>query len=341
MPASGFGEFGFGEDPFGRANWTRAAVFRAIPEEYRLRDREQDFVLRKTFEALAKSFNPLVLALDRFPLLRSPDDVPVEQLDNLARDFGITTDQELSIARRRGEVTHAVKWFLLKGRKKAYVIIGAIFGYIVTVENVFAEDCDDPTLTVGEHLWLALYDEVPADVIPTDHILEDPLNIYPNRAWPYRCPSHSLCITIRRAALSAPISAFDTVLKIVQKMRDTVRPIHVDFACLAFIETFDVTWEIEVDMKLIIRLKSDVNIACYYDVIAADVIADDQCLNATIQPICTYLNNINIYWSCRYDVVAADAIEDDFGPAICPEILRVLPWKGGTLLFEEEFDVFP
>lgn len=337
---SGFGEFPFGEDPFGRANWTRAAIYHAIPAEYRQRDQEQGDVLRRTFEALAKSMNPLVLSLDRFPLLRSPDDVPIDLLDNLARDFGITTDQELSNARRRGEVTHAVRWFLLKGRKKAYIIIGAIFGYLVTVDNVYAEDCDDPTLTHGEHKWLALYDEVPSDVIPTDFVIDDPLDIYPYRAWPYHCPSHSLCITIRRASLTAPINAFNTVLKIVQKMRDTVRPIHVDFACLAFIETFDLDWQVGVGMQLIVKLRSDVNVACYYDVIDADVISTDGCLQATIQPICTYLNTIDLPWSCHYDVTDADVMDTDYG-AICPEIIPLLPWKGSSLLFEEEFVLFP
>lgn len=342
--ASGFGGSsppGFGRGQFGRADWTYAAIYRAIPEEYRLRDQNEDFVLRKLFDALGKSANPLILKTDRFPLLRSADDVDIELIDFLAQDFGIVTDQELSNQSRRSQVTHAVKWFILKGRKKSYVILGAIFGYLVTVENVYAESCDSTSLTNGDHKWLALYDEVPADVIPTDHAAEDSLDIYPFRMWPEHCPSHSLCLTIRRPFRTASINAFQTVLKIVDRLKTSVKPIHVDFHCLSYIEEFDVNWDIEVDLKLVVTLKNNLFVACYYDLIDADVMDTDQCLGATIQPICTYLNNIFVQWSCYYDVEKADVQVTDVG-AICPFIIPVLPWAGSDLLFSEEFDaLFP
>jgi len=342
MSESGFGtsENGYGGSPWGRAGFTYSGVYKAIPEEYRVRDKNEGLLLRKIFDGLAKSLDPLVLQTDRFPLLRSPDDIPIELIDELAQDFGIVTDQELSNRRRRGEVTHAVRWFLLKGRKKAYIIIGALFGYIVTVDNVYADDCDTGTLVRGNHKWLALYDEVPADVIPTDKIMDDPLDIYPYPAWPEKCPSHSLCLTIRRPTVTAPINAFQTVLKIVDRIKKTVKPIHVDLFCLKYIEILDVTWDIDLDFKIIVKLKNNINIACYYDIIAADVMETDQCLQAFIQPICTYLNIVSVPWSCFYDVTEADVMITDNG-AICPEILPVLPTTPVSPVFSEEFDVFP
>jgi len=90
MPlGSGFGEGKMGLDPFGQTNFARKILLENLPDIYKEEDIKQGFLFTKFIQSLYPNTNEFRNYLDRFPMIRSPEDIPTDEI--LFTAFMITT----------------------------------------------------------------------------------------------------------------------------------------------------------------------------------------------------------------------------------------------------------
>ena len=107
----------------------------------------------------------------------------------LGEDYGLTIDQHDAEVFQRCFARNAFQWLSLKGIQRAYDIIGKVAGYDVTAYRLWSVLNPPPGFIPSDHLFeipigsgvwytdleprLPLFDEVAADVVPTDAICWD------------------------------------------------------------------------------------------------------------------------------------------------------------------------
>jgi hypothetical protein len=81
MPlGSGFGTGPFGVDPFGQTNFARKILLENIPSAYLDEDSKNDYLLTKFIRSLYPHKNEFRTYLDRFPLIRDPENLPKDDI---------------------------------------------------------------------------------------------------------------------------------------------------------------------------------------------------------------------------------------------------------------------
>lgn len=109
---------------------------------------------------------------------------PPALIGYLGEDYGLTIDQHDAEVFQRRFAKSAFQWLSLKGIQRSYKIIGLVAGYDVIAYRLWSVSYPPPSSIPVSHLfeipigsgnwytdlepYMALYDEVAADIIPTD-----------------------------------------------------------------------------------------------------------------------------------------------------------------------------
>jgi len=173
---------------YGRGDWAEYVTWRILPEHTRNEDGEGSLVpepLRGMIDCLKPLMNELVAKWTLFPTLWDANLCPIAQLPKLAYNVGIALDPTKSEALQRSEVLNASQLFLHKGTDLGYTIVAAFEGLLVTITALWA-DGQEPSsaLTdVDPTTFVAQYDEVAADDIPTDEVFDDRYALWPKSLY--------------------------------------------------------------------------------------------------------------------------------------------------------------
>jgi len=188
----GFGNQPWGNFPWGNSDWAEEVLWKTIPEFYRILDKQGHGIvpepLRGFIDAIKPPMNELRYKTRDFPKLWNADEAPVDQLPPLARTIGLQPSTEKSETFQRLEILNAHQLYLHKGTDKGYRIVASFEGLDVTIEGLWAVNCEPgaPLTTEDPEFFVANFDDVPADEIHMDTIYDDRFAI-----WPY-----TLCTTI-------------------------------------------------------------------------------------------------------------------------------------------------
>lgn len=115
---------------------------------------------------------------------------PEEQIVHLGADFGEEVDQYLGEARERSQILHHDQRRMWKGTRQGYEYICKLYGFTVSLCHLWRVRCGFETslppdevfeIPVGSGKFytcveprMPLYDEIAADIIPTDIFCSDP-----------------------------------------------------------------------------------------------------------------------------------------------------------------------
>lgn len=255
--ATGFGKVAFGQAPFGTVNWAKEH-FDLIPEKTQERDADEaEGNLQKFVDSIVSSFNFLVDKTDDFTDLIDPNAIPIELLPNLAETYSIELEQILSDRAQRGFVQNAVKWMALKGTEQGYKIRANTSGFGVTVIPLYRVPIPIDALVEAGAIFeippgsgifftdkaplLPLFDETPADVVPTDTFLFEYGDSPPEGIVFHDVSDCTWCktsqlrvvITTEDLDLQPDVSVSEALQSIVNKLVD-VRPAHVRISQIVF-----------------------------------------------------------------------------------------------------------
>lgn len=169
---------------YGRGDWAEYVTWRMLPEHTRSEDGIGSLVpepLRGMIDCIKPLMNELIAKWVIFPTLWDAHACPIAQLPKLAYNVGIVIDPTKSEALQRSEVFGASQLFVHKGDDLGYTIVAGFEGLLVEIIALWADDqapgsaltADDPTAFVAQ------YDEVAADDIPTDQISDDRYALWP------------------------------------------------------------------------------------------------------------------------------------------------------------------
>lgn len=173
MSCVGFGTVPFSTGQFGITDWAEESLWKTIPLVYREIDPESNTAdqvgfLRATVNGYKEPFNELRRFADKIPDQRDPRECDLNMLDLLGFDFFVKPDDYKPDLFRRSSVIHIAQQLLLKGTDKGYKVLGAVEGYIITVEGLWETECDSNVLTDIPPTFVVNLDEVPADMLPLD-----------------------------------------------------------------------------------------------------------------------------------------------------------------------------
>jgi len=158
---------------------------------------------------------------------------PQEQISLLAADYGIDLDQYFDEARQRSQVLHHDQRRMWRGTQNGYEQVAKLYGFIVTLTHLWRVRCGWETtvaawghpvyeIPLGSGKYYTpygpplrpLFDEIAADVIPTDIFCDRPefTSVFPLGPFPI---SSATAFTSPYAGweviVSAPANAFDAV----------------------------------------------------------------------------------------------------------------------------------
>lgn len=287
----GFGKQSFGDGPFGESDWAEHYLWDQIPRVYKVFDKLVNLPYRKFIDAIKDPFNDLRAKREDFIELRSANEVPIEQLEFLSRDYGIESDKSRSERLRRSKVRNIVQQLKLKGTDKGYRIVGTYEGYIIEVIGVWEFGCNDrkdPSTTppfqefsFGETKYVNQFDVMPADVQPLDQTYTDRYVEHPNKdgfitrvpadgeTAVTKCRTQYLNIIIRPGPTLTSFN-FDDVLGIVDELFK-VKPIHVRFLNLVYTIRMSASNIIQSGgMDSVVTTKHEADQAQLYDSVEAD-----------------------------------------------------------------------
>jgi hypothetical protein len=243
-----------------------------IPQSRIEEDNEQGGNLTKFTESINPSFNALLQKAHDFQELSDPDRVPINLLPYLARTYSIELEQILSDRAQRGFVRNPKKWMGIKGTPKGYAVRANISGFDVEVFALYRLASSIPALTaIGAEFEIppgsgnlytyiapeiANYDEVPADVIPTDiykfqfgGTLPEGI-IFRDASDCTWCRTSKIRILIseKELDLQPDVTVSGALQSLVRKMED-VKPVHVQIVQVIYQLEFDVGVEVGVTVE--------------------------------------------------------------------------------------------
>lgn len=271
MPTTGFGSHKFGENPFGETDFSRVKLVENLPERpYVVCDNEEGEPLQRFLRATGEIVNELKRYVDDFPELRVPDKVPEHLLDSLGADFGLEVNRAKPLDLQRAEVDNIIELIKWRGTDKGYRIIGKMEGVQFKVSSIHKEsECEveqlDPdsddfhTEASKEVKFQPRFDEIPGDIIETDQLydsryLEDPrsdedgfFTLAPvDQDYIPRCWTHFLSVEIK----DTKETTFDPgdLQSILNRIKERVKPVHVEFLKITFIREMEADIEITGEM---------------------------------------------------------------------------------------------
>jgi hypothetical protein len=137
-----------------------------------------------TVNRVHKLSNAFTVVGKTLPALGAATLRPPSLIGFLGQDYGLTVDQHNPEAYQRSAVRNAFQWLAMKGVQDSYDIIGKIAGYRVVALGLWKLPSPPPTNIPADRVFeaplgsgnyytdlnptMAFFDEVAADVIPTD-----------------------------------------------------------------------------------------------------------------------------------------------------------------------------
>lgn len=264
--SSGFGSHGFGTNPFGGADWAEDATWKLIPEFYRrddsrLRGRVAN-PLRGFINSIKPSINELKESFDNFTSLWDADNIPIDYIEKLAYNLGITSSKDKDEIFQRLEILNSAQLFRLKGTDKGYKIAASFEGLTVDIIPLWAENCSPNVLLyeTGPTQFIPSFDEVAADTVKADTVFNNefdywPVTLHPTRVigelffdstaldlFPLdssnsfsapRCRSYKLRLSLYKPD-NSEIEDYDAVSKRAVSFLNKMRPMHVEFDRITF-----------------------------------------------------------------------------------------------------------
>lgn len=137
MSNIGFGNYYFGEMPFGHIDWARIVLWEELPEEAKIKDKEAGYPYRDFVFSVCPSFEWLKKNVDRFKNLDDHNKIRLNLLQYLASNFGIDLDIEQPEEYQRMRVQVAGKWNVIKGTVSSYYVICGVYGFDVDVVKLW------------------------------------------------------------------------------------------------------------------------------------------------------------------------------------------------------------
>lgn len=263
----GFGSQPWGNFPWGNSDWAEQVLWKTIPEFYRILDKQGHGrvpePLRGFIDALKPPMNELRQKTRDFPDLWNADEAEVDSLPPLARTIGLQPSTTKSEVFQRLEILNAHQLYLHKGTDKGYRIVASFEGLDVTVEGLWASNCEPGAALSqeGPEFWLAHFDDVPADEIHMDSIYTDRFAIWPwsllttilvpgglffdetaldtvplDSGFTFtegKCRSYSLCLTFFKGD-DTEIDDFNNVAARINRFVNFMKPEHVRLDKVAF-----------------------------------------------------------------------------------------------------------
>ena len=256
----GFGSTRWGDFPWGNSDWAEQILWKAMPEFYKILDQQTHGDVPNPLRGFVDAIKPPLEELRRktrdFPDLWNADFAPEKHLPSLARAIGLNPSTNKPEVFQRLEILNAHQLYLHKGTDKGYRIVGSFDGLDVTIEGLYAENCDPGAVlsTDEPEFWVPHFDDVPADEIHMDSIYTDRFALWP---WTLltsvvipgglnfdeipldtlpldsgltftdgRCRSYSLSLTFFKSD-DTEIEDFNDVAKRVNRLVEFMRPLHV------------------------------------------------------------------------------------------------------------------
>jgi len=263
----GFGFGTWGAFPWGNSDWAEEALWSAIPEFYRLLDLQEHGLVARPLRGLIDTLKPPMeefrVKAREFPTLMQVDECPLKHLPSLARLIGLQPSTDKPESFQRTEILNAHQLYLFKGTDRGYGIVASFEGLAIIVEGLWADTCEvDANLTTeGPLLWLAHFDDIPADEIHLDSVYTDrfaiwPLSLVSSIHTPEGvlfdetildtlpldvggsfsegpCRSYSLRLTLFKDD-DTEIEDFENVSRRMLRLLEFMRPIHVRFDKIDF-----------------------------------------------------------------------------------------------------------
>jgi hypothetical protein len=256
----GFGSSPWGDFPWGNSDWAEQMLWKAMPEFYRLMDKQGHGLVSEPLRGFVNAIKPPMEELRRktrdFPNLWNADEAPVKHLPSLARTIGLNPSTDKPEVFQRLEILNAHQLYLHKGTDKGYRIVGSFDGLDVIVEGLYAENCEPGAIlsTNEPEFWVPHFDDIPADEIHMDSVYEDRFALWP---WTLltsvvipggvnfdeipldtlpldsgltftegRCRSYSLSLTFFKPD-DTEIEDFTNVSRRVTRLVNFMKPLHV------------------------------------------------------------------------------------------------------------------
>lgn len=270
---SGFGRDSFGTFVFGRADIGNDYLIKKVPRIYKELDVGQNFVLKRFLEAIAALLNDIYIPkIVNFTDLIDPRKIRLDLIDFLASNFGIKTDEEEDEDFRRSELINLYQWLIRKGEDKGYLIKAAITNLSLSVKRLdrfgcgLTLDTDLNSFVLAENeRFVVLFDSIPADVIPLDHIVEDDLDLWPGKTLMIDSRLNTLC---RSNYLQMEVKVDERFsgrkfIKLMNRVVNDIKPIHVRLLWVVLIED-EIDWLIEVLSIEITTTEAGATVYSYY-----------------------------------------------------------------------------
>ncbi len=133
MSNDGFGNFYFGDVPFGHIDWSRLVLWEELPSEAKQADKDAGYPYRDFVYSLCPSFDWLKANIDRFKDLDDPNKIRLNLLSHLGSNFGIDVDEAQPEEYQRMRVQIAGRWNVIKGTVESYYVLCGVHGFNVEV----------------------------------------------------------------------------------------------------------------------------------------------------------------------------------------------------------------
>lgn len=164
MPG-GLGGSPWGGGPFGLDSWTKILLYDTLPDEWRAEDAVRGYPWKRYIQTIEPLFEAALARADHPEVLFGADTMRAVWLPLLARTLGLRIDQYYAEDWRRTSIRFANQWWARKGNKTSIEYLAAIYGFTVTVQEVWQAAGN---LTFTPPPARPVFDEFPLDWIPLD-----------------------------------------------------------------------------------------------------------------------------------------------------------------------------
>jgi hypothetical protein len=224
---------------YGLGDWGEEVTWRILPWWMRDEDGTGSTVeepLRGFIDAIKPLLNELIKTWRSFPSLWDANTVPIEQLEALAYNVGITVDTTRNEQLQRSEVLNVAQLVVNKGTDQGYSILAAFEGLLVEITPLWAENkLPGATLQVdGPTQFVPHFDTVASDEVPLDTVYDDKYALWPKTLYIQElCRSYSLRLVFLPS--DDPTQDFDpdVATRIAQRLL-RYTPAHVVIDRIAF-----------------------------------------------------------------------------------------------------------